>query len=267
MQFLLVLLLCAQSVVSTLTPDISPDPSRRGLGATASADLPSSGSTDHPDLVSGDIQNYTAVANLAEDVQKTEEFLKSKVRPGIEIRYLREGGKVVGWWRLALDFESFETVKSYKGIKAIRLSSLRVVNDLPLETRDAELNRRDVQFCSCLVKNTSDVQEVESFLKSKIQSGSKYYPYRRKDKVLGWYHLMLDSDAQKTVKEYDGVEYFKVGVTKLTKYRSLPATGPSLLPSKMDTTLGKKSALLPRAEEWVKQTTEDKALKMDSQYP
>jgi len=78
---------------------------------------------------------------------------------------------------------------------------------------------------------------------------------------------MLDSDAQKSVKEFDGVEYFKVGETKLTKYRSLPGIGPSPLPPKMDTTLGKKSALLPRAREWVKQTTEDKALKMDSQYP
>jgi Ser-tRNA(Ala) deacylase AlaX len=34
-----------------------------------------------------------------------------------------------------------------------------------------------IQPCSCVLKNTSDVQEVESFLKSKIESGSTYYPW------------------------------------------------------------------------------------------
>jgi len=67
-----------------------------------------------------DIQNYTALANLTEDVQKTEEFLKSKVQSGTKIASMKNGDKLVGWWQLSLAPDAFKAVKDYVGIKAIR---------------------------------------------------------------------------------------------------------------------------------------------------
>lgn len=140
-----------------------------------------------------------------------------------------------------------------------------VEDGTPSGSSHPELARRDFEWCSLLVKNTSDVKEVEDLLKTKIQSGSSYYPFRRREEVFGFWHLMLDADAQKAVQEHDGIHYFKVGTTKLNLYRALPDPKP-VIPRKEEWALGKKNHLTPRAGDWVKQLTRDKSMLMDSQY-
>jgi hypothetical protein len=242
----------------------------------------------HDSLAPRQLDEYVVFVDEGSDVVKIENFLKTKIQKGTSYYPMESNDEILGWGGVVLDDAAKAAVKAYEGVRSIMvdaqgeegvasptrertLDSRRISNhpDQPLpETDHPQLVRRDFESCSCLVKNISDIKQVEEFLKSKIQSGSKYYPYRRKDEILGWYNLILDSDAQKAVKEYDGVEYFKVGVTKLIRYRALPGTEPSLSPRNTHKSLEKKkNAILPRAGEWVKQTTTDQALKMDSQYP
>lgn len=82
--------------------------------------IPPRDSTENPELVRRDVEKYLAFANLAENVTETEEFLRSKMPTGTRVAYFKRGDHIFGWWNLALDLESFNVVKGYKGIESIR---------------------------------------------------------------------------------------------------------------------------------------------------
>ena len=67
---------------------------------------------------------------------------------------------------------------------------------------------------------------MKEYLKTKIQADTKYYPYWSSGKVIGWWNSILDSEAQKAVKIYGKIEYFKVGSTLGKRYQSLPMPQP-----------------------------------------
>jgi hypothetical protein len=64
------------------------------------------------------VMKYAASAVESSNIEKTEEFLKSKVQDGSEVhRQLDDHGTVVGWDRLALDQDAARLVEEYEGIE------------------------------------------------------------------------------------------------------------------------------------------------------
>ncbi|KAF2821808.1 hypothetical protein CC86DRAFT_100900 [Ophiobolus disseminans] len=253
-----------------------------------------------------DFNPYVAMAKDGTDAQKTEEFLRTKVQSGVEFYPYTIEDRVVGWYGLRLTAGAKEEIEKYEDIKVVKLDERAFFEaesepekTPTIETRDPHLLPRDIESCSCFVKNTSDIHEVEEFLKSKIQSGSKYYTHKRRGKIFGFWSLALDSEAQKIVSEYKGIEGFKVGEQILTQYLALRGGEVSDFPytfgnkhlkshnmpeqrdvhggglSRDESSLDLPSTgrgrlhknLQARAGDWVKQTTDDKVMKMISQYP
>jgi hypothetical protein len=114
-------------------------------------------------------------------------------------------------------------------------------------------------------KNTSDVQETETFLESKIQKGTSLLHHRNDGKVTGWHGLMLDDQAKSEVEKYEGIESI-MREGKLVAFRALPDGDQSCDPYEAHGTLSRRALLSQRDGKWEKQTNADEALRMDSQY-
>ena len=66
--------------------------------------------------------NFVAMANTSFDWHKTEEFLKSKVRNGIQFFPMKDWddrSQVVGWYDLALDPDAKTAVEQHEGIHSV----------------------------------------------------------------------------------------------------------------------------------------------------
>lgn len=66
-----------------------------------------------------DVPWYVCLANNT-DVQKTEEFLNSKIQTGTKYLQMRSGKEVLGWWKLYLDDDAKKAVEAYEGIRGFR---------------------------------------------------------------------------------------------------------------------------------------------------
>ena len=251
MQFLFLLLLCCQSIVAAYATSQFSDKWDRDLSET----------------------EYIVDAIDPTRTTETETLLKH-LYGDTNVVANRHDDKVASW---TITSDGSDLTSAIKALEAVRLVEPRgspktrsadsdahstkqedSSNSPSVESGIPELVRRDVQQCSCLAKNTSDIQETEKFLESKIQSGSKMYQFTRHGKTIGWWYLALDPDAQKAVQGYEGFEYFKVGVQKMTRFRALPRSDSTQPPGDIGETSGKKNALSRRDGKWVKQTTEDK---------
>jgi hypothetical protein len=228
--------------------------------------------TERSRLEARDVQLYHARATKDSDVQKTEEFLKSKIQSGTIILQHVNKGVVSGWYNLALDPEAKNAVEEYKGIEHVdlmeeweRYEALSTTDGSPGETEHTELVRRDVEIYAALATNTSDTQDTEEFLKSKVQTGHIIFQIKRDNEVKGWYNLVLDAAAYKEVQAHEGIEAIKVD-GKLEPFRALPGNNCFPMPCKASRTFGKKRVLSSRDLRWEKQAKADKALVMDSQY-
>jgi hypothetical protein len=128
------------------------------------------------------------------------------------------------------------------------LSALEGVSLVEQEA-SSKLVRRDVLKYIASARVSSNIEDTEGFLNSRVQGGTGYRRILDDDgtTILGWAGLALDDEAAKAVEEYNGIEY-PLGVEAYTHKRVLP------------------SALSARAETWVKQEKADKALVMDSQF-
>jgi hypothetical protein len=77
---------------------------------------------DSDDLSKRDVPTYMALAANDSDTKQTEAFLKSKVQqPDGIIRLQWRGEEVMGWYNLFLDDKALEEVRSYEGIKQVKV--------------------------------------------------------------------------------------------------------------------------------------------------
>ncbi|KAH7392248.1 peptidase S8/S53 domain-containing protein [Phaeosphaeria sp. MPI-PUGE-AT-0046c] len=82
-------------------------------------DPESSVSSEPVELVRRDVPWYSCLANNT-DIQKTEDFLKSKIQPGSRYLYIKSGKEILGWWKLYLDDDAKKAVEAYEGITGLR---------------------------------------------------------------------------------------------------------------------------------------------------
>jgi hypothetical protein len=83
-------------------------------------------SLEHVELTRRDVGVYQALATTATDIQKTEDFIKSKIEPGSLIRQFKYRGEVIGWWNLTLSQEAKDAVQKYRGIEAMRTGGTKI---------------------------------------------------------------------------------------------------------------------------------------------
>ena len=74
--------------------------------------------------------------------------------------------------------------------------------------------------------NTTDVQGLEDFLKSKIQGDTKFYQNTLAGKLLGWYNLALTMEGAEAIKAHKDIKGIRVE-GKLELFRALPSPAES----------------------------------------
>jgi hypothetical protein len=183
---------------------------------------------DRPPTPEFQRQYFSCIAKEGSDVQKTEEFLKTKVRKGSKFHQFKRNGQVTGWWKLALsedakravedcdDLEYFET----GGQKLADLQALASDNRPGRNAKRVHPDTRSGQTFRCLAKVGSDIQKTEAFLKSKVEKNNPYYHFMDAGEVIGWWGLVLDDDAKDAVEAYEDITSFRVGV-KMVDYDAL----------------------------------------------
>jgi hypothetical protein len=109
-----------------------------------------------------------------------------------------------------------------------------------------ELTCRDVLKYIASAMESGNIGDLETFLNTKVQGGTKYRRVLDYDgtTVLGWAGLALDEEVTKAVEEHEGIEY-PLGIEQFTPKRLMPL------------------ALSARAETGKKQEKADKALLTD----
>jgi hypothetical protein len=125
----------------------------------------------------------------------------SPVRPRDE-----QLGESTAYWNVTLsrDSDMITKINDLIGVGFVRQA--KSPNAPTAQHEHRGLVRRDVQSYMARAKNTSDVQETEKFLKSKVQKGTSLLHHRNDGKVTGWYGLMLDDQAKSEVEKYEGIE-------------------------------------------------------------
>jgi hypothetical protein len=188
--------------------------------STASADDIPPPESKRAELATQDTQLYNAMATEDSDVKKTEEFLRSKVQKGEPIYQLKgRDGRVVGWYCLFLDAAAKQAVQDHEGIAVIKVESemadfrALLTDKLPRsELQHKELFRRDFDRYQAMADNTTDPQETEDFLKSKVQGGKTVHTLKGKDNtIVGWFGLFLDPAA---LKRFKGMKVSRVSSLK-----------------------------------------------------
>jgi hypothetical protein len=119
----------------------------------------------------------------------------------------------------------------------------------------ARLARRDVRSYTATANDSSDVADLEKFVKSKIQPGKEgaIKPLILNGKTFGWTGLALDDAAKEEIASHEGVLGIKESLERRNN-RALPKEDWS-------------QKLTRRAGRWLKQDEADLALVVDSQYP
>jgi hypothetical protein len=120
----------------------------------------------------------------------------------------------------------------------------------------------------CLGTNSSDAEEVEKFLRSKVHpdEAKKVNQMTRRGKVVGWAGLFLDDAAREEVARYPGISNLRK--TLITHPDRVLASKSWLQPGPVTPrALERKPMLISRSEKWQKQVDADDALVLDSQYP
>jgi hypothetical protein len=210
-----------------------------------------------------DDDTYIASAKPSGDNEAIDASITSQVQSGNLVYRLAHKNRTTAWYNLHLTAEAKQAVENYEGGESIWvedearfLSAETHRSSPPVEASpEATLIKSDhrdgIQPCSCLLKDTSNIQEVEDYLQTRVQRGSKYYPYWRASKVIGWWNLALDSEAQKVVKEYEKMKFFKIGRTEGTRCSS-SSESESSLPQRDN-----KHSVLPRVGDWIGPIAED----------
>lgn len=81
---------------------------------------------------------YSCLANGTE-IEKTEEYLKSKVQQGSEVLRLTIRGKIIGWYRLFLDDNAKREVEAYEGIRFLK-DNVQKVEEFRAVTKEDRLH-------------------------------------------------------------------------------------------------------------------------------
>ncbi|KAH7064342.1 peptidase S8/S53 domain-containing protein [Paraphoma chrysanthemicola] len=215
-------------------------------GADHPAPSPSTGASNiHPDLSLRDDKTYVVVAEHVTDIKALEDFLKSKVRPGTDFWPSPNNDNdenVAIWHGLILDDAAKAEVESHESIQRVFISEQGDVlgassssrgNDEQLakpmkrgdseedaglttshprnEPRDyADLSRRDVQDYVVIARKITDLKAIEAFLSSKVQAGTKFWPFATNNKHLAvWSGVMLDDIAKAEVEKHEEIEFVR----------------------------------------------------------
>jgi hypothetical protein len=93
--------------------------------------------------------------------------------------------------------------------------------------KSREFSRRDTQLYNALAVKGSDVNETETFLRTKVQEPDKILQHKEPgEEVTGWWWLMLDTGALEEVKEHKGIVNVEI-MKKIEFDGSLPSTDAS----------------------------------------
>jgi hypothetical protein len=83
--------------------------------------------------------------------------------------------------------------------------------DMTEARRSSELPRQDIGSYMCLAKDPSESEEIEKWLRTKIQpnEGKRINQTVRRNRVVGWAGLVLDDSARAEVADHPGLQYFR----------------------------------------------------------
>lgn len=182
MQFLSLLLLFIQPVTSTLTSDIC-------YGHL---------SLTHYNVYPIDPGNATNIAD-------TEIRLKSLDSDADVLP--KQGQNGFATWSITSKHGDLQhELSALEGVSHIEHEDIRL-EDQPTTSKRSELVRRDTVKYMASANESSDAQKTEEFIKTIVQSNTKFYQFLDDDgTILGWGDLALDSDARKAVEYYEGIE-------------------------------------------------------------
>ena len=242
MQSLSLLLLFIQSVTSTLISDIF----YRDIGLA------------HYTVYPIDPGNATKIA-------ETETRLKSLNSDADVLP--KQGQNGFATWSITSKRGDLQNaISALEGVSHVEHEDLRL-EDQSTTSKRSELARRDTVKYMASANESSDAQKTEEFLKTMVQSNTKFYQFLDDDgTILGWGDLALDSDAQKAVEDYEGIEG-PLAIDEVEEDRVLPTRGWSQFSHTRSESFENGKTLFARAGTWQKQEKADKALVMDSQYP
>jgi hypothetical protein len=251
MRPLLLLLLCAQSVVSSLTSNLSPNLWNRNSGVAYYTIFP-------------------VDATQAVETTKTEAALKELCGDTNVIPNKRDNDEsstgVESWTVTSTDVDDLTTtINAIDGVSAVEHNDLSHPSStssdrIALAPRDDD----DVKIYMATT-NETDVKEIEDFLLSKIQGRKEVFPLVLDGELMGWYSLALTSEDAKAVESHKGITGIRV-VGKLEMFRALPAGNEPQSSHKPSGIFELANTLTKRAGTWLKQANADQALNMDSQF-
>jgi hypothetical protein len=151
---------------------------------------------------------YTVVpndpTNSAQNAQ-TEALLRNIDRSAVIIPK-RTAGEAAIWF-----------LKSHNAALEAAISTLEGVSIVKKEA-SSRTSSHGIRHYIASALESSNIEETEAFLNSKIQCGTEYRRILCKDvtTVLGWAGLALDREAAQVVEEYEGIAY-PLGIEDISK--------------------------------------------------
>ncbi|KAH7075138.1 hypothetical protein FB567DRAFT_597071 [Paraphoma chrysanthemicola] len=189
---------------------------------------------DHGDPSRRDVQEYVVIARKITDLKATEAFLNSKVQAGTSVWPFAKNNKHLAVWSgVMLDDIAKAEVEEHEEVKFVRpkakehdpqasFDSHDKADHLPVSARreEAEATTNHPSLVSgdfksyLVILNGTDTEPLQKFLESKKQSGTKFYPFKIDNKVVGWYGIWLDEAAKKEVESRKDVAQMKLDEIK-----------------------------------------------------
>jgi hypothetical protein len=118
------------------TTDTAPDKNSATLGNASLSDDQPPPDLGHADLVRRDTPVFRCAAKPGTNITKTEEFLKTQIKPGSNYYYFTRDGEIIGWWYLALDDAAQKAVENYEDIRFFEKGGIKLQDFWVLPTHD-----------------------------------------------------------------------------------------------------------------------------------
>jgi hypothetical protein len=186
----------------------------------------------------------------------------------VNITPTREGDLLITWSIISIRSDLQDSIIAIKGVRHVERNISPHASATTKVRRSSELPRREIGSYMCLAKNPSEAEEIEKWLRTKIQpdQGKRINQMVRRNKVVGWAGLVLDDSARAEVEDHPGLQYFREDLETHQDRARAPESWPQpgLVTPRTANTEKEPNT---RSGTWVKQADADAALAVDSQYP
>jgi hypothetical protein len=161
------------------------------------------------------VQNtvYPTDPNDVVATRETESSLKD-LDTNASITALQERDLLITWNIVSTRSNLQDSIISMKRVRHVERNigpHAPATTQVTEARRSSELPRQDIGSYMCLAKNLSETEEIEKWLRTKIQpnEGKRINQMVRRNKVVGWAGLVLDDSARAEVADHPGLQYFR----------------------------------------------------------